>query len=217
MGRARPRRRGLFIAIEGPDGAGKSTQAAMLAVRLAADGWKVTRVREPGGTPTGERIREVLLDPELKAMGPWTELMLYMASRCQLVQETILPALAAGRAVVADRFLLSSVVYQGIAGRIGPEKVTALARAAFGGCFPDLTVVVDVPAGEGLSRSRRRRKAGKADRVEAKGLSFAEKVRRGFLLAGRRKLAGRSVVVDGRRPIDEVGANVWEEVRRVLR
>lgn len=211
------KRRGVFIAIEGPDGAGKSTQAELLAGRLAAAGWRVIRVREPGGTPTGERIREVLLDPALRAMCPWTELQLYMASRTQLVEEVIAPALAAGRAVVADRFLLSSVVYQGIAGGLGPQKVVALARAAFGSCFPDLTAVVDVPAAEGLARSRRRRKSGRADRVEAKGLRYAEKVRRGFLLAGRKHLAGRSVVIDGRLPVGEVAAAVWEEVRRVLR
>jgi len=216
--RCKSARRGIFIAIEGPDGAGKSTQAAMLAKRLAREaGLKVTSVREPGGTPTGERIREVLLDRALGRMCPWTELLLYMASRTQLVHETIAPALAAGRAVVADRFLLSSVVYQGVAGKIGPQKVIALARAAFGNCLPDLTVVVDVPAAEGLSRSAQKRRKVAADRVEAKGVSFAEKVRRGFLWAGRKSAAGRSVIIDGRQPPGEVAERIWQEVRRVLR
>jgi dTMP kinase len=213
-------RRGIFVAIEGPDGAGKSTQAALLAERIEREArLRVVRVREPGGTATGERIREVLLDPKLGAMGPWTELLLYMASRAQLVEQVIRPALAAGRAVVADRFLLSSVVYQGYAGAIGPRPVLALARAAFGGSLPDLTLVVDVPAAEGLSRSSRRRRGGKArraDRVEAKGLAYAEKVRSGFLDAARRRLAGRSVIVDGRMPVEEVAEAVWHEVRRVL-
>jgi dTMP kinase len=211
------KRRGVFIAIEGPDGAGKTTQAAMLAARLAREaGLRVTRVREPGGTATGERIREVLLDPRLGAMCPWTELMLYMASRCQLVEEVIAPALRQGRAVVADRFLLSSVVYQGYAGRVGPREVLELARAAFGDWLPDLTVIVDVPAGEGLARSSRRRKSAKVDRVEAKGAGYAGKVRRGFLLAARQGLAGRSVIIDGRKPAGEVAAEVWREVRHVF-
>jgi dTMP kinase len=218
--------KGTFIALEGPDGAGKSTQAALLAERIEREaGLRVVRVREPGGTTAGERIREVLLDPKLSAMCPWTELLLYMASRAQLVEEVIRPALAAGRVVVADRFLLSSVVYQGYAGEIGPRSVLALARAAFGGSLPDLTVLVDVPAGQGLARSARRRKgarsgkagrAGRTDRVEAKGLAYAERVRSGFLDAAKRRLAGRSVVVDGRAPVAEVAEAIWHEVRRVL-
>lgn len=215
MRRALPRtRRGAFIAVEGPDGAGKSTQAALLAARLRRAGWRVARVREPGGTPTGERVRRVLLDRRLARMCPWTELLLYMASRCQLVHERIAPALAAGRAVVADRFVLSSVVYQGLAGGLGSRPVLELARAAFGRWLPDLTVVVDVPAAEGLARSRRRGR--RADRVEAKGLAYARKVRAGFLRAARAGLAGRCAVVDGRRPVGEVAARVWREVARVL-
>lgn len=215
---SRSRRRGLFIAIEGPDGAGKSTQAALLAERLAREaGLRVTRVREPGGTPTGERIREVLLDRRLGRMCPWTELLLYMASRVQLVDEVIAPALAAGHAVVADRFLLSSVVYQGYAGSIGSRPVLRLARNVFRAKFPDLTVVIDIPAEEGLSRSAKQRKRAAADRVEAKGVSYAEGVRRGFLRAARGSVAGRSVIVDGRRPVAEVAEKIWREVQHVLR
>ncbi len=216
-------RGGAFIAIEGPDGAGKSTQAALLAERIEREArLQVVRVREPGGTPTGERVREVLLDPALSAMCPWTELLLYMASRAQLVGEVIRPALAAGQVVISDRFLLSSIVYQGYAGEIGPRPVLALARAALGGSLPDLTVIVDVPASQGLSRSSKRRRAGKggraarADRVEAKGVAYAERVRRGFLDAGKRRLAGRTVIVDGRAPVGEVAEEIWHEVRRVI-
>ena len=200
--------------MEGPDGAGKSTQARLLAARLADAGWRVTALRDPGGTPTGERVRDLLLDPRLEAMCPWTELFLFMASRCQLIEEKIAPALRAGEAVIADRFVLSSVVYQGLVGEVGPRKVMEIARAALGDWLPDLTVIVDVPAAEGLGRARRRRR--KADRVEAKGLAYARKVRRGFLEARKRRLAGRSAVVDGRRLPEEVAESVWREVRRVL-
>ena len=202
------------MAVEGPDGAGKSTQAALLAAELQRAGWKVTRVREPGGTPAGERVREVLLDPRLKGMTPWTELFLFMASRKQLVDEVIRPALESGRAVVSDRFLLSSVVYQGIVGKIGAAKVVRMARDAFGDCLPDLNLIVDLPAGRGLRRARRRNR--RADRIEAKGLGYARTVRKGFLKVAGMRSAGRCRVIDGSRSPGEVAADVWREVGRVL-
>jgi dTMP kinase len=200
--------------VEGPDGAGKSTQAALLAARLESAGWKVARVREPGGTPTGERIREVLLDRRLGGMTAWTELFLFMASRKQLIDEVVRPALKKGRAVVSDRFLLSSVVYQGIVGKVGAGRVTRVAREAFGDCLPDLNVIIDLPAGRGLARARGRSR--RADRIEAKGLGYARKVRSGFLEAARMRSAGRTAVVDGRASPEEVAEAVWREVRRVL-
>jgi dTMP kinase len=171
-------------------------------------------VREPGGTPTGEKIREVLLNPRLKGMTAWTELLLFMASRVQLVEEVIAPALRRGRAVVSDRFLLSSVVYQGVVGGVGPREVARLARQAFGRWLPDLTLIVDLPAREGLARNRRGRR--RTDRMEAKGLAYARKVRRGFLAARRRGLAGRSALIDGSGSVEEVAELVWREVHRVL-
>lgn len=200
--------------MEGPDGAGKTTQARLLAARLKREGWRVTRTREPGGTPAGERVREVLLDPRLKSMTAWTELFLFMASRVQLVEEVIAPALATGRAVVSDRFVLSSVVYQGVVGEVGARRVLRLAREAFGAWLPDLTLIIDLPAGRGLSRSRS--KTPRADRIEAKGLAFARGVRRGFLDARKMRLAGRSALVDGSASQAEVAEAVWREVRRVL-
>ncbi len=205
---------GKFITIEGIDGSGKTTQARLLAARLKREGWRVTRTREPGGTPAGERVREVLLDPRLKSMTAWTELFLFMASRVQLVEEVIAPALATGRAVVSDRFVLSSVVYQGVVGEVGARRVLRLAREAFGAWLPDLTLIIDLPAGRGLSRSRS--KTPRADRIEAKGLAFARGVRRGFLDARKMRLAGRSALVDGSASQAEVAEAVWREVRRVL-
>ncbi len=172
------------------------------------------RVREPGGTPTGERVREILLDPRLQDMTAWTELFLFMASRSQLVDEVIRPALEKGHAVISDRFLLSSIVYQGVVGKIGPARVRRMAREAFGDWLPDITLIVDLPADQGLRRARRRTR--KADRVEAKGLGYARRVRRGFLETRRARLAGRSAVVSGRQTQDKVAEDIWREVRRVL-
>ena len=186
----------------------------MLAARLKREGLAVTRVREPGGTPAGERIREILLDPGLEGITPWTELFLFMASRKQLIDEVIAPALLKGHAVVSDRFLLSSIVYQGVVGEVGPARVRRMAQEAFGDWLPDLTLIVDLPAAKGLRRARRRSR--RADRVEAKGLAFARKVRRGFLDARRARLAGRSAVICGAQPREEVAAAIWREVRRVL-
>jgi dTMP kinase len=156
----------------------------------------------------------VLLDPALEGMTPWTELFLFMASRKQLVDEVIRPALAKGQAVISDRFLLSSIVYQGIVGKTGPQRVRRMAREAFGDCLPDLTVIVDLPAKAGLERARRRNR--RADRVEAKGVRYARLVREGFLWARKARLAGRSAVVDGSCGEEAVAAAIWREVRRVL-
>ena len=204
----------MFVAVEGPDGAGKSTQVRRLAAAIESRGRKVQLVREPGGTPTGERVRQILLDPRLKDMTPWTELFLFMASRNQLVEEVIAPALSRNRVVISDRFLLSSVVYQGIVGKVGAGAVGRMARQAFGDWLPDLNVIVDLPAGRGLTRARQRNV--KADRVEAKGLAYARKVRRGFLDARRLRLAGRSVVVDGSGTEEQVASAIWQEVAGVL-
>lgn len=173
-------------------------------------------IREPGGTPTGERVRQILLDPALESMVPWTELCLFMASRVQLVTERIAPALRAGRAVISDRFLLSSVAYQGLVGGLGAGTVLRLAGKAFGGWMPDLNVIVDVPAERGLLRSGRRRGSARADRVEAKGPAYARRVRAAFLSAARLRGAGRCVVVDGRSDVGRVAAAVWREVQNVL-
>jgi len=196
---------GKFIVLDGPDGCGKSTQVRLLAEWLGGRGAKVATFRDPGDTAIGEKIRGVLLNPEHVAMCTTTEVMLYMASRVQLWNEKIGPALADGRCVVVDRWLSSTCAYQGFAGRFGTEKVTAIANDCLERCWPDLSIILDVDlkvAGERMNRE--------LDRMEQKGCDYHEQVRRGFLeLARERK---DFVVVDA---ADDIGS-VHQKVVEIL-
>lgn len=169
--------RGLFITLEGADGCGKSTQAAILADRIAATGREVVRLREPGGTAVSEKIRALVLDPENSEMAPECELLLFEASRAQLVRQVIEPALARGAVVVCDRFYDSTFAYQA-AGRSLAEQ-TIRAANALGGCgvAPDRTLVLDMDTDAALSRATR----DGADRMEAEGVAFQRRVREGYL------------------------------------
>lgn len=202
--------RGLFLSLDGPDGAGKSTQCRLLADWLRERGEAVVLCRDPGGTPVGERIRDLLLNHGQHSISVICEAFLYMASRAQLVEEVIRPALAEGRIVVSDRFLLANVVYQGHAGGLNPEKLWELGRLAVGSCLPDLTLVLDVDPDVGLAR-----KAGAMDRMESRGPDFAWKVRRGFLAEAARD-PERIRVISAAGGIEEVAQRVREEVARVL-
>ncbi|WP_444327901.1 dTMP kinase [Paratractidigestivibacter sp.] len=169
--------RGLFITFEGADGCGKSTQAAILADRIAATGREVVRLREPGGTAVSEKIRALVLDPENSEMAPECELLLFEASRAQLVRQVIEPALARGAVVVCDRFYDSTFAYQA-AGRSLAEP-TIRAANALGSCgvAPDRTLVLDMDTDAALSRATR----DGADRMEAEGVAFQRRVREGYL------------------------------------
>lgn len=169
--------RGLFITLEGADGCGKSTQAAILADRIAATGREVVRLREPGGTAVSEKIRALVLDPENSEMAPECELLLFEASRAQLVRQVIEPALARGAVVVCDRFYDSTFAYQA-AGRSLAEQ-TIRAANALGSCGvdPDRTLVLDMDTDAALSRATR----DGADRMEAEGVAFQRRVREGYL------------------------------------
>jgi dTMP kinase len=205
-----PRRKGLFVVLEGPDKSGKSTQARALVVALQKAGVKVTHTREPGGTAAAEAIRKVLLDPTLR-VSRIAELFLYEASRAQHVEEVILPALRAGRVVVCERFTMSTDAYQGVARGLGLKLTGALNRAATGGLRPDLTFVVDIPPAE-----FHRRDAGRVlDRLEREPDAFREKVRGAYRRLARRERG--AVLVDGSRPLAEVSAGLLARVLRALK
>ena len=167
-----------FITLEGIDGCGKSTQARLLAAALSRAGYDVCSVREPGGTALSEKIRALLLDPENAAMGDTCELLLYEAARAQLVHEVIAPALAAGRVVVCDRFYDSTTAYQGFADGLDRRAVARANALAVDGRHPTLTLVYDIDPEAAFAR--RADRAGGADRMEAKGRAYQEKVAAGF-------------------------------------
>jgi dTMP kinase len=206
-----PNARGHFIVLDGPEGAGKSTQVRLLTERLAQRGLAVETVRDPGGTPVSERVRQVLLDPAVGHLEAATEMFLYMASRTELVARVIRPALAAGRTVLCDRFVSSTVVYQGYAGGLDPAEILRVGRLACGDAWPDLTVLLDVPADEGFGRIRREH-----DRMELKGLEFHRRVAEGFRQLARSD-PQQYVLIDARGSVEEVSARIWKAVERVLR
>jgi dTMP kinase len=192
--------RGAFIVLDGPDGSGKSTQFRRLCDALRAAGLEVVETREPGGTAVGERIREVLLDPVHGDMTVRCEMLLYMASRAQLVERVIRPAIARGATVVADRFVSSTLAYQGTAGGLAKPEILAVAETAVGGTWPDLTVIFDV---DEITASRRL--SPLLDRMEQKGLEFHRRVREGYL-AQVRAHPEAHLVVDAAQEVDAVTA-----------
>jgi dTMP kinase len=195
----------VFISFEGLDGSGKTTQAAMLADALELEGLTVVRVREPGGTATGERVRELLLDADA-SIGAAAEALLYAAARAQLVDEVIRPALARGETVVADRFIDSSLAYQGVARKLGVDEVLLVNRFATDGLMPNLTLLLELPQDEAASR-----RGGTPDRMEAEGSGFHAEVARGFAEAAER-FPERVRTIDASGPPREVLARVREVV-----
>lgn len=187
-----------LIVIDGPDGSGKTTQVRRLYEEFQDRGIPVSMFRDPGDTHIGEAIREQLLSVENREMTPTTETFLYMASRAQLVEERIRPALSEGNIVLLDRFYYSTAAYQGIAGNVGLENVLDLARVATGGLEPDQTVILDVPAKVGLERI-----TSEADRMEEKGLKFHRNVRQAFRQLADR-FDDRTTVIDATQSTDDV-------------
>ncbi len=175
--------KGLFITLEGNEGCGKSTQIKLLAKYLKDKGCKVLTTREPGGTLIGDELRDVLLNPRHGAMTPFTETLLYMASRAQLVQEVILPALKKKQVVLCDRWLDATMAYQGYAGDVDPALIHSLGKRATQHLRPQLSLYLDLPVATGLRRAKR---ALGPDRIEKKSLAYHEKVRQGFLQIARK-------------------------------
>jgi dTMP kinase len=194
------------VTFEGVDGSGKSTQTELLQEWLQKEGRDVVTTREPGGTPLGERVRELLLDGE--AIAPWTEAALFAAARAELVDRVIGPALAEGSVVVCDRYLDSSLAYQGIARGLGVERVLAFNVEAIRGILPDLTFLLLVDVDEARKRS-----ASARDRIEQEGVAFLSLVDNGY-----RQLAGlfpqRIVTIDASRPVHDIAKEVREHVQQ---
>lgn len=201
--------KGHFITVEGIDGVGKSTQAALMEAVLDSAGYDVLRLREPGGVKISEQIRAILLDPANAEMGDVCELLLYEAARAQLVHQVIRPALAAGKTVVCDRFYDSTTAYQAFADGLDRNMVSQANELAVDGCRPDLTLVFDLPVEDAL---RRRSGREAEDRLELKGLEFQERVAAGFRAVAADE-PDRVKLIDAGGSIAEVFSGVAAELR----
>ena len=204
--------KGLFIVMEGPDGSGKTTQINLLEQYLKEAGYECLITREPGGTVIGEEVRELILNPEYKEMSPVTEMLLYAASRAQLVHEVIGPALEAGRIVISDRFVDSSIVYQGIARNLGISTVAAVNAPGIGIYRPDGIFFIDLSEAEGI---RRKKNQKKLDRMEQESIDFHHLVSEGY----RKVLAERPEVIkiDGGKDIDVIQKKIRNHVDELLK
>ncbi|MCY1159758.1 MAG: dTMP kinase [Citricoccus sp.] len=208
----------MFIAFEGGDGSGKSTQARLLVERLRAAGHDVLPTREPGGTDVGERLRELVLDPRYAPIDAVTEALMFAASRSAHVRQLVVPALEAGRIVVTDRYVDSSVAYQGAGRDLGTRTVAQLNEWATDGLHPDLTVLLDVDTGIAAARRvLREQSAGDAgpDRMESEPEVFHESIRNAFLNCAAAD-PGRYLVLDAARPVPELADEVLERVTGLL-
>jgi dTMP kinase len=192
----------MFFSIDGGDGVGKSTQGELFRQWLREQGHEVVACRDPGSTRLGEAIREILLNRHDLSIHRRSEMLLYMAARAQLVEEVIRPALQAGKTVVADRYLLANVVYQGYGGGLDVETLWEVGRVATDGLLPDLTIVLDMPAAAAAARIAR-----SLDRMEQQGAEFHARVREGFLTEAARR-PDEIVVVDAAQSIERVQAEI---------
>lgn len=197
--------KGKFIVLDGPDGSGKSTQAALLKEWLEVKALQVTALRDPGSTVIGDQIRHILLNPDHAEMSVRTEALLYMASRAQLYSEKIAPALAAGSCVICDRWVSSTLAYQAVAGRIGSDAVLAIARAALERLWPDLTIIIDLPSEVGMDRVGSNR-----DRMEQKSADFHCRVRQAFIEIAKTNQEAEFAVIDGRGSIEQVHQRICQ-------
>lgn len=204
-------RRGLFITIEGGDGCGKTTQIQNLTNRIKSivlTPYVVTR--EPGGAPSAELIRGLLVNGDVEKWRPATEGLLMSAARHEHVEQIIRPALAQNKLVMSDRFVDSTIVYQGIVGGVARNDIDAMNHIACGDIYPDVTIILDIDSQIGLARAKSRG-AGE-DRFEAKGLAYHEKVRAGFLDIAADD-PSRCVVIDANRTPDDIAEDIWQVVR----
>ncbi|MEE1312765.1 MAG: dTMP kinase [Lachnospiraceae bacterium] len=203
---------GLFITMEGPDGAGKSTQIEKLKDYLSNKGYDIILCREPGGTVISEAIRSVILNPEFTEMGHMTELLLYASARAQLIEEVIRPALKENKIVICDRFVDSSAVYQGIARGMGPKLVYEVNQYAIGDTVPDVTILLDIKGKEGIQRKK---KQAKLDRMELEAVTFHEKVSEGYGMLAKEH-PERIQMIDGTQTIEAIHNQIKEIVDAII-
>jgi dTMP kinase len=210
--------KGLFLTLEGPDGGGKSTQARLLAERLRREGHTVLETVEPGGTPIGQQIRRILLDPANQELRAVPELLLMFAARAQNVEQSILPALRQGHIVVSDRFTDSSIAYQGAARGLGWDMVLEVDRIACQGLVPDLTLCIDIDTETGLARAHSRNLSNvrQEARIDEQAVEFHHKVRDAYHELAKRA-PQRVHLIDGSGSPEEVAVKVWDVVAGLLR
>jgi dTMP kinase len=206
---------GKFITLEGGEGAGKSTQAAILVNRLARAGRRVMSTREPGGSPAAEEIREALLSGAVWQFGPLAEAVLFAVARADHIDYAIAEALRHGKWVVCDRFIDSTRAYQGATAGVPKQVISALEQLTTRGLMPDLTLILDMPAKNGLARAAQRLGGEVPDRFEAQELVMHERIRRAFLDIAEEE-ARRCVVIDANQPEGVVAEDVWEAVTERL-
>lgn len=205
--------KGRFITFEGGEGVGKSTQIRRLATSLAGLGIETLLTREPGGSPHAEKLREVLLSGGAKHFGPFAETILFNAARDDHLAVTIRPALARGVWVLCDRFIDSTRAYQGVLGEIEPDLIRSMERVVVGNTMPELTLILDMPARDGLARARAR--SSVIDRFEGEGLSFHEKLRTAFLAIAEFE-PRRCAVIDAADTQEAVAAAILAVVKQRL-
>jgi len=200
----------MFFSFDGIDGCGKSTQTGLFCEYLRSGCREVVFCRDPGSTDLGEAVRGILLDGEISEISPRSEMLLYMAARAQLVDEVIGPALAAGKVVVSDRFLLANVVYQGHARGLSPPALWQIGQVATDGIAPDLTFVLDLPVEVAAARL-----GGERDRMESEGQAFHQRLRDGFL-AEAKAAPQRIAVIDASGSVDKVQQQIRQAAARLL-
>ncbi|NKE07836.1 dTMP kinase [Mesobacillus selenatarsenatis] len=207
-------KKGIFITIEGPDGSGKTTILQMLAENLVNEGYEVVATREPGGIEIAEQIRKVILDPENTAMDPRTEALLYAAARRQHLAEKVKPALEEGKIVICDRFVDSSLAYQGYARGLGIDEVYSINEFAIENMMPAMTLYFDVAPEIGLERINKN-KGREVNRLDLEKLEFHQKVREGYTILADR-FSERIVKVDASKDLDTVYEQAEAQIRKLI-
>jgi dTMP kinase len=205
-------KKGIFISMEGPDGSGKSTQIERIGAYLENQGYEILVTREPGGTAISEAVREIILNKAYTEMGYMTEALLYASARAQLVSEVIKPAIESGKAVISDRFIDSSAVYQGMARGLGVENIYKINEFATQGIMPDVTFLLDLPAKVGISRKKDQKEL---DRMELESIEFHERVAQGY--RNLAKLAPERIyTVDAAADVETVSESIIKKLQELL-